>query len=76
MIILLVLQIMKLSDDLEKLLCSFQDLMEESRVLVTENEKNKTLLKEKEAELVISQQVSQNGLKSRVISPFFLNFKL
>ena len=67
---------MKLSDDLEKLLCSFQDLMEESRVLVTENEKNKTLLKEKEAELVISQQVSQNGLKSGVISPFFLNFKL
>ena len=67
---------MKLSDDLEKLLCSFQDLMEESRVLVTENEKNKTLLKEKEAELVISQQVSQNRLKSRVISPFFLNFKL
>ena len=41
---------MKLSDDLEKLLCSFQDLMEESRVLVTENEKNKTLLKEKEAD--------------------------
>ena len=51
MIILLVLQIMKLSDDLEKLLCSFQDLMEESSVLVTENEKNKTLLKEKFAEL-------------------------
>ena len=25
--------------------------------------------------LVISQQVSQNGLKSKVISPFFLNFK-
>ena len=42
---------MKLSDDLEKLLCSFQDLMEESSVLVTENEKNKTLLKEKFAEL-------------------------
>ena len=25
---------------------------------------------------IISQQVSQNGLKSGVISPFFLNFKL
>ena len=25
---------------------------------------------------IISQQVSQNGLKLGVISPFFLNFKL
>ena len=42
---------MKLSDDLEKLLLSFQDLMAESKELVTENEKNKDLVKEKEAEL-------------------------
>ena len=42
---------MKLSDDLEKLLLSFQDLMAESKELVTENEKNKALVKEKKAEL-------------------------
>jgi len=43
---------MKLSDDLEKLLVSFQELMDESNDLVRENTKNKTLVKEKEAELV------------------------
>jgi len=42
---------MNLSDDLEKLLLSFQNLMDESKELVTENEKNKTLVKEKVAEL-------------------------
>merc|ERR1719443_2897285 len=43
---------MKLSDDLEKLLCSFQELMDESNDLERENAKNKTLVKEKEAELL------------------------
>ena len=43
---------MNLSEDLEKLLCSFQELMDESNDLERENTKNKTLLKEKEAELV------------------------
>ena len=42
---------MSLSDDLENLLLSFQNLMDESKELVTENEKNKTLVKEKVAEL-------------------------
>ena len=43
---------MTLGEDLEKLLCSFQELMDESNDLVMENTKNKTLVKEKEAELV------------------------
>ena len=43
---------MTLSDDLEKLLCSFQELKDESNELLMENTKNKTLVREKEAELV------------------------
>ena len=43
---------LRLSNDLEKLLCSFQELMDESNELVMENTKNKTLVKEKEAELL------------------------
>ena len=43
---------MTLSEDLEKLLVSFQELRDESNELVTENTRNKTLVKEKEAQLV------------------------
>jgi len=54
---------MNLSDDLEKLLLSFRDLMDESKELVTENEKNKRLVKEKVAEL--AEQAAKCELMER-----------